>query len=72
MRVACWITKATHTHSEYVIVTAFTLQQEVNDRVCMLRYTGWRTKCLTINCAHNTFLLLQKHLTSGIELILIG
>ena len=37
-------------------------------------YTGWRTKCHTIDCAHNTFLrvLLQKHLTSGTELILIG
>jgi len=32
----------------------------------------WRTKCHTIDCAHNTFLLLQKHLTSGKELILIG
>ena len=34
--------------------------------------TGWRTKCHTNDCAHNTFLLLQKHLTSGTELILIG
>jgi len=34
--------------------------------------TGWRTKCHTIDCAHNTFLLLQRHLTSGIELILMG
>ena len=35
-------------------------------------YTEWRTKCHTIDCAHNTFLLLQKHLTSGTELTLIG
>ena len=35
-------------------------------------YTGWRTKCHTIDCAHNTFLLLQKHLTPGRELILLG
>ena len=34
--------------------------------------TGWRTKCHTIDCARNTFLLLQKHLTSGTESILIG
>ena len=27
MRIACWITKATDTHSEYVIVIAFPLQQ---------------------------------------------
>ena len=39
--------------------------------VCIL-YTGWRTRCHTIDCARNTFLLLQKHLTSGTELILIG
>jgi hypothetical protein len=29
-------------------------------------------KCHTIDCARNTFLLLQKHLKSGTELILIG
>ena len=38
----------------------------------LLVNTGWRTKCHTIDCARNTFLLLQKHLTSGTELILIG
>jgi hypothetical protein len=27
MRVACWITKATDTHSEYAILIAFPLQQ---------------------------------------------
>jgi len=36
------------------------------------QHTGWRTKCHTIDCAHNTFLLLQNHLTSGTELIRIG
>jgi len=35
-------------------------------------HTGWRTKCHTIDCIHNIFLLLQKHLTYGTELILIG
>ena len=40
--------------------------------VVLFKHTGWRTKCHTIDCAHNTFLLLQKHLTSGTELILIG
>ena len=38
----------------------------------ILKYTGWLTKCHTIDCARNTFLLLQKHLTSGTELIPIG
>ena len=35
-------------------------------------HTVWRTKCHTIDCARNTFLLLQKHLISGTELILIS
>ena len=38
----------------------------------MHAHTGWRTKCHTIDCACNTFLLLQKHLTSVTELILMG
>ena len=40
--------------------------------VSYVHHTGWRTKCHTIDCTHNTSLLLQKHLTSGTELILIG
>ena len=35
-------------------------------------HTDWCTKCLIIDCGHITFLLLQKHLTPGTELILIG
>ena len=35
-------------------------------------YVEWRTKCHTIDCAQNTFLLLQKNLTPGTELILTG
>jgi len=27
MHIACWIPKATNTHSEYIILTAFPLQQ---------------------------------------------
>ena len=49
-------------------------QQRVQCELCLWRFqnTGWRTKCHTIDCERNTFLLLQKHLTSGKELILIG
>jgi hypothetical protein len=41
MRIACWVTMATdtHTHSEYVTVTAFTLQQWLHERTSLLRYT---------------------------------
>jgi hypothetical protein len=37
MRVACWITKATDTHSEYVILIAFPLQHWLSERALMLR-----------------------------------
>jgi hypothetical protein len=39
MRFACWITKATKTRPEYIILTAFPLQQWVHERAWMLRYT---------------------------------
>ena len=32
MRIACWITKATNTHSDYVILIAFPLQQWLHER----------------------------------------
>jgi hypothetical protein len=38
MRIAWWIHKATHTHSEYVILIAFPLQQWLHERAAMLRY----------------------------------
>ena len=37
MRVACWIPKATSTHSEYVILITFPLQQWLQEDVPMLR-----------------------------------
>ena len=39
MRFACWITKATNTHSECVIFIAFPWQQWLHERASMLRYT---------------------------------
>ena len=35
----CWITKATDTHSEHVILTDFTLKQRLHKRALMLRFT---------------------------------
>jgi hypothetical protein len=37
MHFACWITKATDTHSEYVILIAFTRQQWLHERASMFR-----------------------------------
>jgi len=32
MHIACWITKATNTNSEYVILISFPLQQRLHER----------------------------------------
>jgi hypothetical protein len=37
MRFACWITKATDTHSEVVIFIAFVRQQWLRERTSVLR-----------------------------------
>jgi hypothetical protein len=47
MRIACWIPKATDTHSEYVILIAFELQQRLHERAAMLRYTY--SGCLVVS-----------------------
>jgi len=39
MRIACWISKATNTHSVYVILSAIPLQQWLHERASVLRYT---------------------------------
>jgi hypothetical protein len=36
MRIACWIPKATNTHSKYVILIAFTRQQWLRERFSVL------------------------------------
>jgi hypothetical protein len=40
MRFAYWITKATNTHPEYVILLAFLRQQGVRERASVLRNTN--------------------------------
>jgi hypothetical protein len=39
MRIACWITKATNTHSGYAIFIAFPQQKWLHERASMLRHT---------------------------------
>jgi len=38
MHIACWITKATNTHPQYVIRIAFPLQQGLKENAPMSRY----------------------------------
>jgi hypothetical protein len=39
MRIACWIPKSKNTHSEYVLLIDFLLQEFLPDRASVLRYT---------------------------------
>ena len=39
MRIECWVTKATETHSVYVILTAFPPEKWLHKRGLELRYT---------------------------------
>ena len=39
MRVACWIPNSTNTRSQYVALIAFPLQQWLQERASVLRYT---------------------------------
>jgi hypothetical protein len=47
MSITCWITKATNTHSEYVILTAFPLQQWLQEGASILRCTY-----ISVSCGH--------------------
>jgi len=49
MRIACWITGATHTNTEYVIFTTFPQQQLLRGRASTLSYTYEYTACLVFN-----------------------
>jgi len=46
MRIACWIPNATNTHSKYVKLIAFPLQQSLHEgtSVLLYMYTGWLVK----------------------------
>ena len=42
MRIACWLLKATNTHSVYVIVIVFPLQKWLHESALLLRHTTAR------------------------------
>ena len=49
MRIACWIHKATNTHSEYVITIAFPLQQWLHESATTLGCT-YSTVTVLFSC----------------------
>jgi hypothetical protein len=70
MRFACWITKATDTHSEYVILIAFPVQQWLRERASVLRYTYIASLvCLLTHIPHpkqiSKMSVLKTETTSG-------
>ena len=63
MRIAPWITKATDTHSEYVIIIAFPLQKKKNTENTPQWY-GVHAHCLPcLNLIH-TEMYLQAQYTN--------
>jgi len=61
VRFACWMTKATETHSQCVILTAFPLQQWLRERASMLRYRPIYFVCLVrVSLLANTLELPLK------------
>jgi hypothetical protein len=57
MRTAFWITKATNTQSEYVILIAFPQQQWLRERTSMLGYTY--IACLVVYASYIRLILLN-------------
>ena len=47
MRIACWILKATNTHSDYVILIVYPLQEWFHEHASLLCYTF--IACLVCN-----------------------
>jgi hypothetical protein len=56
MRFACWIIKATDTHSEYAILIAFPQQQWIRERASVLHLYIHCLSCLllTATCRSGT------------------
>jgi hypothetical protein len=64
MRIACWIPKPTNTHSEYVILHAFPLQQLWHECASVLCY-------MYINCPLKSFSSFSPSLTWNLCSIVI-
>jgi hypothetical protein len=61
MRVTCWITKATDTHSEHVIPTGFRRQRWLRERATMLRlYVHCLSFFKNCNQQHTKFGIIEK------------
>ena len=68
MRIACRMTKATDTHSEYVIPITFPLQQRLYELAAILRY-AYIACLVTCDFSADTR-SLQDHVEKMIKLVI--
>jgi len=66
MRIACCIPKAADTHSEYIILIAFPLQQWLLERASLLRYTysACVVRIFDTRLVTSTVVFFQSHASS--------
>jgi hypothetical protein len=73
MRIACWMHKATDTHSDCVILIVFPLQQWFHLRSSILRYTYVAClcifACLFLDLFHSVY---QLHIFTGLQIRSVG
>jgi hypothetical protein len=61
-RMACWIPKATNTHSECVILITFPLKHWLHERASMLRYTYIACLVVPLCLSLNMFALTDNYI----------
>ena len=61
LRNACWLTKATNTHLQYVIIIAFSRQQWVRERALLLHYTFIACLAVLTKFCLDTKVLISQH-----------
>ena len=71
MRIACWITKVTDTHSEYVLLKAFLRQHWLRKHASMLDCTYIVCQYCTKCCSHLELLNSWKCFHAQIKYIYI-
>ena len=70
VRIACWIHKAKNTHSQYVTIIAFPLQQRLHERTSMLRlYVHWMSCFSEVRTKHTNTLCGQNVEFVNIEVV---
>ena len=64
MRNVCWMSKTTSTHSEYVTLIAFLLQQLLHERASVLRYMYTACHVFSVSvCTHLAYSVCLLHLS---------